>query len=197
MQYRDPGVSPGVPANLTLNFTDATERTLDLTSKMSLQLFAGNKKLDITQRLETEILETIQPQNADFKVKLDIGKVVVKNTVDDKPPAFNAQAIELFKSFAYGFTLNPKGKWLQRTSPKWDPAIDSEARRSADDIVALFMNSYEATAFDLPQRQARPMETWTTTVAMVFGSGQVKSLADVNFTCTYEGMRTNGDSKEA
>ncbi len=186
-----------VPANLTLNFTDVTERTLDLTSKLSLQLFAGNKKLDIAQRLETEALETIQPLGADFKVKLDIGKVVVKNTVDDKPPAFNSQAIEMFKSFPHGFTLNPKGKWLKHTVPNWNPSIDGEARRSADEIVGLFMNSYEATALDLPQRQTRPMETWTTTVSMMFGSGQVKSPADVNFTCTYEGMRTVGAAKEA
>jgi S1-C subfamily serine protease len=190
-----------VPANLTLNFTSDADRTLDVISKLSLQRQKAGSKVDIAQMLETEALESVQPLGADFRAKVSLGKVSVNYTVDGTPVTYDVRALDLIRKVAYGFNLSRQGKWLQIAAPNFNASpyadIPPNTRLIAEDLAGLLMNSYQVSAFDLPQREIKPMETWKTTGNMLVGSTRAKSPAELHLTCTFEGVRTTTAAKEA
>ncbi len=186
------------PVSLALNLKTTPERTVAYSSKMILQMVAGNQKRDSHQKLDTELLEVVKATpDGDFEVRLSVGKATVNNVDKDKVTPFNAKAIDLFKKFAYGIVVTPDGQMKDLIIPSFGPPIDDETRIDVDELISHLTNSYVATSFDLPQRKVQPAETWTSNLYMLFGSGKAKQVAEVTFHCTYEGLRTKGDAKEA
>jgi S1-C subfamily serine protease len=190
-----------IPANLTLNMAAANERTIDLTSKKNLQMHSGGKKMEATLKLDTDIFETVQPNGkGDFVVTLHVGKADANNVdeVGQKMPA-NAQALRLFKNFTYRYVVAPQGRLVETGAPDWTgvSSLNQNVRHDADELASMLSNSYEASSFNLPQRETQPMEIWTASAKMLLGTGKMKQGADVNLTCTYEGIRVTGDKKEA
>ncbi len=189
-----------MPANLTMNLASTPDRTIDLTSKFNIQLNSGGEKLDLFQKLDTEILENVKPRAAgDFEARLSVAKATLNNVGDEKipQPKIGNKAIDLFKTFSYGFVVSPEGKLREVGIPTFAPSIDINTRLDADKLVSHLTNSYEATSFELPQRTIQPMEMWTSKIRMLFGNGRAKQPAEVTFHCTYEGMRGAGDAKVA
>jgi S1-C subfamily serine protease len=194
-------VSPLVrsPANLTLNMEAANERTLNLTNKRNVQVHEGKKKRDSYQKLDTEILETVARRDqGDFSVRLNIGTANLTSSSGDKTMPVNQRALQLFRGGSYGFTIAKEGRLKEVGVTNWEKAkIDMFTKTEASELVEMLTTSYEATSFNLPQRETRPMESWNAIAKMMFGAAKKKEFADVNLKCTFEGVRTTGDVQEA
>lgn len=184
--------------NLAINMAGAAERTIDLTTKSIVHFHGGGQKFDMAQKVNAEVLETVKPRGkGDFDVRLTVGKTSVNTGAEDKLAPFkNDKALQLFRSFIYTFTVAPDGRLLEVGTPTWDSRIDLNTRQDADDLAALLRNSYEVASFNVPQADTRPMESWNAKIQMLFGTSKMMQKADVNLTCTFEGVRVNGDTKE-
>jgi S1-C subfamily serine protease len=186
-----------IPANLVLDVGGVRDRTLDLTAKLHFQLHSGSRKLDINQKLEADALEVVRlrEKTGDFDARISIGKAGVNTLIEDKSLPFTPTAIQEFKKYSYGFVLSPEGRLIEMGATNFPPSIEPAVRRSADGLANLLKNSYQATCFIVSGRETKPQETWKTNVTMQFDSGSTKTPADVVFTCTFEGVRTIGESK--
>lgn len=183
--------------NLALNMASAPERTIDLTTRSNAQMHGAGQKRDIVQKVNAEVLETIKPRDkGDFDVKLTVGKTSVSSGAEDKlVPYKKDKALQLFRSFIYTFTVAADGRLLEVGTPTWDSRIDLNTRQDADELAALLRNSYELASFNVPQGETRPMDSWNAKIQMLFGAVRMIKT-DVNLTCTFEGVRTNGDARE-
>jgi S1-C subfamily serine protease len=184
-----------VAANLAFNFTAAPERTLDIVANLNLQLVNGKQKFDVEQKLTTDVLETLTPRGAEIGSRLSVNKAEVSANAGGKVERpFSSQAIDLFRSFNYTFTMSSQGKLTEVGNPVWSARIPADIRTDADEVVAMLRNTYETTSITLPNKQTQPLETWTSNITMLLNAGRTKEPVDVALKCTFEGVRSGKEA---
>ncbi|MBI1833111.1 MAG: trypsin-like peptidase domain-containing protein [Planctomycetes bacterium] len=175
------------PINLTANFQNPKERTVDLK-----YTFQGDDKPMV---LTTHILESMTPQTDGAIMRTGFGTFLFSGAAKDD--RFRV-ASKVTRTIPTTYTLDSAGKVKARDYRKIAPDVSKEIRDAAIEHLVQIGQAHELAMMPFPNRQVQPGENWNAPVSIVVMNKNSK-FGSINFlmNCTYEGLLTKGDKQEA
>jgi hypothetical protein len=184
-----------LPASLTAQLASG-ERSLKLSSKSTLLMTQGRDKLMETERMNLEVLETLDKNPKGAGILLVWGKGLFLSEIDGRKIPMNRAVYAAINRHVHGFQCDPSGALVSFGFVKFNlkkPADTEEA----NDMAQTFLTSYQFVSLPLPGRQVNPGETWEAKIRLILGREKKKDVIDVVLTCTYEGVRKVEGKTEA
>jgi S1-C subfamily serine protease len=172
------------------------ERTLKLKVNAQLTSATGKSSRTLAEKLEADLLEEVSGHPLGAGLRLPFGDCQFAAEVNGRPVPRSPKATAWVKQLPPRFVANLAGALKERADPNFR-ALGPGLADDVQDMYQQVCNGFEATCLQAPGRELDPLQTWTTRQPMLISAGVEKEIADMNLTCTLQGVRSHGGRSEA
>ena len=175
------------PATIRLDFGKVPERTIVLKNRIRLEM----KKRDFgSEELEANLLEFSKATDGGGKTELWLGSLKRVIDLDGKQKTAEPNTVTRMKSFPLGWTFLPDGRSKTRPNTAQSSKMAPALRVEMEELLNSVCNGIESSFVPVPPGEMQPGGTWPAKVPMLFATLGKAELADLQLTCSYEGIRT-------
>lgn len=180
-----------VAAKFQLSNTREPVRTVSITGTRNIKLFKDKEETVFGDKMEFTALEHVQTEPRGINVHLHPADVKQTREMAGKPLPFTPAGPQIVQRLVFSFLMSPEGGLKERGNPGQLQTLQAPVKKEAEALFNNLANCYEATALLIPLRQLEPGEMWVATAPLLINVGGQSDVADMQFSCTYEGRRTS------
>jgi S1-C subfamily serine protease len=186
-----------VAADLVIKLAEQKERTVHLKTAQSTQVTDGKQKITSADKAEVDLVESFGPnaQGALVRIGFAVPKLLFEDNGAKAPPS--PQVASVLQRIPPVFVVDGANKLRSRTDVNLNPQMPQVLREQVGEFYLQICNAYESTNLILPNREVEPRESWDVSVPLLLKVRGKSEVVDLKLTCTYEGLRTRADNREA
>lgn len=180
-----------VAAKFQLSNTREPERTVHITGTRNIKIFKDKEETVFGDKMAITALEHVQTEPRGISVSLHPSEIKQSREMSGKDLPFATTGPQIVQRLVFTFLMSPEGGLKERGNPGQLQTLQAPVKTEAESLFNNLANCYEATALLIPLRQMEPGEMWVATAPLLLNVGGQNDVADMQFSCTYEGRRTS------
>lgn len=186
-----------LPATFQLKNEKCPDRTLIVDVSRQIKLIDPQQQIFVVERLEAAFFENVQTEPRGLNIHLHPGYVRVQHEVPGQSNLTSSPGGLFVERLLFTFLMKPDGALKERVRPAQLQSLPILVKMQAEAVFDTFANCFEATNVTAPQKNVEPLTVWTARLPLMVVTKGKNEFADMNLTCTYEGLRQQPEARLA